>query len=98
MLHLDAHEREELAALCRRYGFARLGVFGSVARGDGRADSDVDVLYELLPGRHLTWDIEDAADELAALFGRPVDLVSRRALHPLLRDKVEAETAALYAA
>ena len=98
MLRLDDHQRGSLAELCLRYGFARLDVFGSVARGEDRPDSDVDVLYELAAGRHLTWEVEDAADELAAILGRPVDLVSRRAVHPLLRDRVEAEAQGLYAA
>ncbi|VTR77687.1 nucleotidyltransferase family protein [Cellulomonas hominis] len=89
---------ERLADVCRRYGIARLDVFGSVARGDERPGSDLDVLYVLEPGRHLTWNIELLADELTAVFGRKVDLVSRRGLHPAIRDHVEREAAALYAA
>ncbi len=98
MIHVDERQRRALAEVCRRYGFARLEVFGSVARGDETDGSDIDVLYDLLPGRHLTWDVVDAADDLASIFGRPVDLVSRRAVHPLLRDRVEAEARAIYAA
>lgn len=40
-----------LDELCRRYGVARLVVFGSVARGDVDETSDLDLLYELVPGR-----------------------------------------------
>jgi hypothetical protein len=61
-------------------------------------DSDVDLLYELAPGARLGWDIEDLADALAEIFGRPVDLVSRRALNGLLRDQVLAELRPIYAA
>ena len=43
-LRIDA---SRLAELCRRYGIARLEVFGSVARGEQRPDSDVDLLYTL---------------------------------------------------
>jgi predicted nucleotidyltransferase len=89
---------ERLADVCRRYGIARLDVFGSVARGDERPESDLDVLYTLEPGRHLTSNIELLADELAEVFGRSVDLVSRRGLHPAIRNRVEQEAAALYAA
>jgi uncharacterized protein len=46
----------------------------------------------------LGWEIEDLADELSDLMGRPVDLVSRRALHPLLRADVLAQARTLYAA
>ena len=87
-----------LAAVCKRYGVARLLVFGSVARGTAAPDSDVDVLYELLPGRRLGWEIEQLADELSGILGRPVDLVSVRALHRRLRGAVLAEAQPLYAA
>ena len=87
-----------LAAVCARYGVARLMVFGSVARGTAEPSSDVDVLYELQPGRRLGWEIEDLSDELSELFGRPVDLVSRAALHERLRAAVLAEAQPLYAA
>jgi len=49
------------------------------------------VLYELEPGRRLGWEIEQLADELAAVFGRPVDLVSPAALHRRLKDTVLSE-------
>ncbi|WP_052302650.1 nucleotidyltransferase family protein [Cellulomonas flavigena] len=98
MIRVDERQHHALVELCARYGFARLEVFGSVARGEDRADSDIDVLYDLLPGRHLTWEVVDAADEMAEILGRPVDLVSRRAVHPLLRERIETEARALYAA
>lgn len=69
-----------------------------MSRGEERSDSDVDVLYELVPGARLGWAIEDLADELSEVFGRNVDLVSRRALHQRLRDAVLAEARVLYAA
>jgi predicted nucleotidyltransferase len=87
-----------LAEICRRYGVAELAVFGSVARGDASGTSDVDVLYVLGPGAALGFALNDLEDELAALFGRPVDLVSKRALHRLIRDQVLAEARTLYAA
>jgi uncharacterized protein len=46
-------EEARLADVCARYGIARLLVFGSVARGTATPDSDIDVLYELEPGRRL---------------------------------------------
>ena len=91
-------DEARLAAVCARYGVARLMIFGSVARGTADPSSDVDVLYELQPGRRLGWEIEDLSDELSELFGRPVDLVSRAALHERLRAAVLAEAQPLYAA
>lgn len=73
-------------------------IFGSVARGTAEPSSDVDILYELQPGRRLGWEIEDLSDELSDLFGRPVDLMSRAALHKRLRAAVPAEAQPLYAA
>jgi uncharacterized protein len=91
-------DEARLVGVCQKYGIAELLVFGSAARGTAGASSDIDVLYALRPGRRLGWEIEQLADELAGLLGRPVDLVSRRALHPLLRDSVLAEARPLYAA
>jgi uncharacterized protein len=91
-------DEARLADVCARYGIARLLVFGSVARGTATPDSDIDVLYELEPGRRLGWEIEQLADELAALFGRPVELVSPGALHRRLKDTVLSEARTLYAA
>jgi len=91
-------DREALAEVCRRYGVAELAVFGSVARGESTSASDIDITYVLAPGRRLGWEIEDLSDELSTLFGRRVDLVSRRALHPRVSDRVVAESRVLYVA
>lgn len=94
-LHVDL---DAIREICTRYGIARLEVFGSASRGELRADSDVDLLYELAPGATLGWDIEDLADELTSALGRSVDLVSRGALHARLRDAILAEARVVYAA
>ena len=85
-----------LDEVCRRFGIARLDVFGSTARDEAATSSDVDILYELLPGTRLGWGIESLTDQLEELFGRKVDLVSRNALHHRLRDAVLAEALPLY--
>ena len=97
---MDPYEVDlaRVADICRRYGIARLEVFGSAGRGELRSDSDLDLLYDLVPGARLSWNIETLTDELSAAFGRSVDLVSRKALHPRLRDVVLAEARPLYAA
>lgn len=91
-------DESRLAEICARYGIGRIEVFGSVARGEATSTSDIDLLYELRPGARLGWAIENLSDELSELFGRPVDLVSRRALHTALRDRVLAEAQPVYAA
>jgi predicted nucleotidyltransferase len=93
-----AVDADRLDAVCRRYGIAALEVFGSAARGESEPDSDLDLLYELAPGARLGWEVDDLADALAELFGRPVDLVARSALHPLLRSTVLHDARSICAA
>ncbi|MBK9698301.1 MAG: nucleotidyltransferase domain-containing protein [Propionibacteriaceae bacterium] len=93
-----AFDVERLREVCERYGVVRLEVFGSVARGVTHLESDIDLLYTLGPGVRLGWAIEDLAEELSVVLGRPVDLVSRRALNARLRDQVLQEAQPFYAA
>ncbi|MSW94443.1 MAG: nucleotidyltransferase [Actinobacteria bacterium] len=91
-------DKGALAELCDRYGVAELAVFGSVASGTARPDSDIDVLYTLKEGVRLGWAINDFSDELENLLGRPVDLVGKKALHPRLRSRVLNQAQVIYAA
>lgn len=91
-------DSERLDVVCARFGIAALEVFGSAARGEDQPDSDHDLLYELRPGARLGWEVDDLVDELSVVFGRPVDPVSRQALHPQLRDQILREARPLYAA
>ena len=74
-----------LAGLCEKYGIAELSVFGSVARGDARPDSDVDLLYVRIPGNDLGMSYFALQEDLEKLFGRPVDLVPKEGLHRVIR-------------
>jgi hypothetical protein len=87
-----------LEQICRKYGVAELSIFGSLVRGAATGASDVDLLYVLKPDVRLGWAIEDLSEELAPAFGRPVDLVSKRALHALVADQILAEAEIVYAA
>lgn len=89
---------DRLAEICERYGVAELDLFGSVARGDDTPDSDVDLLYVLRPDAKLGFRFEDLNDELDELFGRHVDLVSKRVLHRRMRESVLADAQQIYAA
>ncbi len=99
-IRVDGHpvDPARVAEICQRYGIAELAVFGSIARGDAGPDSDVDLVYVLAPGARLGFGIDDLEDELAGLFGRDVDLVAKKAVHPLLRNEVDELTTTLYAA
>ena len=98
VLHGHRIDVARLAEVCGRYGLAELAVFGSVARGDAGPDSDVDLLFALAPGARLGFAVFDLEDELADVFGRPVDLLSKDSVHRLLRDEVLSEAKVLYAA
>ena len=88
-----------LADLCRGYQVRELAVFGSAARGEARADSDIDLLVEFLPGAHIgLMDYAGLMLDLAKLLGRKVDLVSKNGLKPLIRASVLGEMRLLYAA
>ena len=84
----------DLLDIGRRYGASDMRVFGSFARGEGGADSDLDVLVRLGPGRTLL-DLVGLKQDLEALVGRRVDVVTENALHPALRDRVLADAVPL---
>jgi hypothetical protein len=88
-----------LADLCRRYQVRELALFGSAARGEVRADSDIDLLVEFLPGARIgLMDYAGLMLDLSKLLGRKVDLVSKNGLKPLIRASVLSETRLLYRA
>ena len=91
-------DQARLADVCPRFGVVELALFGSFAQGTPREDSDIDLLYVLDPAARLGWGIDDLARDLESVLGRRVDLVSKRALHPLMAQSVLAEAQVLYAA
>ncbi len=86
--------------LCRRWKIRELSQFGSSARGEARPDSDIDLLVEYQPDAE--WSLLDTArlrEELAELFGRPVDLVRERNItNPYRLASIRRDRRLLYAA
>jgi predicted nucleotidyltransferase len=71
--------KAKIAEFCKRWNVSEFAVFGSALRPDFRPDSDVDVLVSFTPQAHVTlFDMVHMQDELKAIFGRNVDLVSKR--------------------
>lgn len=89
---------DRVAEICSRQGIQELSVSGSAARGDMRRDSDVDVLVEFLPGVVHGWEYFRLEMELAAAFGRPVDLATRKWLRPRVKAHILPEAQLVYAA
>ncbi|MGA2045265.1 MAG: nucleotidyltransferase domain-containing protein [Roseiarcus sp.] len=101
-MHADiAGKRDALSALCRRFGVARLEVFGSAARGTDfdPQRSDIDFLVAFEPDLELP-PLErffGLAEALEALFGRPVDLVEDGAMrNPYVRAGVDRSREPVY--
>ena len=76
-----AVSRDRLADFCRHWQVVELALFGSVLRDDFRDDSDIDVLVSFAAEARITFaDLDRMEIVLAQLFGRPVDVVTRRSI------------------
>ena len=94
MLRNELHTKKaEIEAAAAKYGATHIRIFGSVARGDERADSDIDFLVELPHGYDLFLQRLPLTEELAKITGRKVDLVPEHELNIHVRDYVLQEAA-----
>jgi len=82
--------RKEILELASRNGAENVRVFGSVARGEERPDSDIDFLVNLQSGRSLL-DLARLLRELKALLGRDVDVVTEAGLRTRIKQRVLKE-------
>ena len=83
-------KRLDILALAEQRGARNVRVFGSVARGQARPDSEIDFLVDLEPGRSLL-DLGGLLMDLQRLLGLEVDVVTEAGLRPRLRQQVVAE-------
>jgi predicted nucleotidyltransferase len=86
--------RQQVLQIASQYGASHIRVFGSVARGEARPDSDIDFLVEMEPGRSLL-DMGGLVVELRELLGCGVDVVTERGLKQRIRARVLAEAVPL---
>ena len=87
---LIVRHRDALLCLAKRHGLANVRVFGSMARGDATADSDIDLLVELQPGTS-GLALGGMLVDVEALLGRRADVLTIGFLPPLLRERVLQE-------
>ena len=77
-------------------GVRSLYLFGSVARNEADADSDVDVFVDYEPGRFGLLELARLRRELTEILGRPADAATRDGLHPMLRSAIEREAVQVF--
>jgi uncharacterized protein len=87
-------KREEIRRIAEKHGATNIRVFGSVARGDARPDSDVDLLVDAGPETS-SWFPAGLVLDLEEILGRRVEVVTEQGLDPLLRDRVLREAVPL---
>jgi predicted nucleotidyltransferase len=88
---LRQHEAE-----LRRLGVEHLYLFGSIARGEAHEDSDVDLFFDHPEGSLGLFALMDVKDAAARILGRKTDIMTRRSLHPVLRQQIEASALQIF--
>lgn len=79
--------RDEILALAGHYGAADVRIFGSVARGEARSDSDIDFLVSFQPGTSV-WDAIGLWQDLGELLGHKISLLDDKSLDGHFRETV----------
>lgn len=88
---MDLHrKRDEILRIAARHGARNIRVCGSAARGEDRADSDLDLLVEMESGRSLL-DLVALGQDLEDLLHRKVDILTDSSVHPAIRPHVLAD-------
>ena len=96
-IHGISFADEAVTSLLRRHKVRELSLFGSRARGDDRADSDIDLLVDFTPGSRADLvDLIELKLGLQELFGIKVDLVSREGLKQRSRENIIRDARQVY--
>ncbi|MDU9376963.1 hypothetical protein McpSp1_16070 [Methanocorpusculaceae archaeon Sp1] len=82
---------ENLPEIRERFGIERIGIFGSVSRGEDTPDSDIDILYLFEKGRGGMNDIIPLERYLEEILGRKVDMVSMNYISPLIEPYIRED-------
>lgn len=88
-------QRDAIVEIADKHGAYNVRVFGSVARGEATADSDIDLLIDYDLERITPWFPAGLMLDLEKLLNRKVDVVSEKSLHYFLRDRILQEAVPL---
>lgn len=87
--------KKQLIEICQENNIARLGVFGSVSRGEETTESDIDLLIKLKKPIGLIEFIR-LEDKFVEILGKKVDLTTEDSLHPLIKRTVLTDLKVIY--
>ena len=91
------YSKEELKQICSKYQVDYLGVFGSVARGDNKKGSDIDLLVRFSPvNKGGLFELSAMRDDLQKLLHRKVDLLTEGFLSKYFKDEVVSQAKTIY--
>jgi hypothetical protein len=96
-------ERSEVIELLKRHeaelkqlGVEHLYLFGSTARDAAREDSDIDLFFDHPEGSLGLFGLMEVKEVAARILGRKTDIMTRRSLHPVLRERIEASALRIF--
>lgn len=90
-------DTNKLIEICRQNDVSRIGVFGSMARGEANAQSDIDLLVEFSKRKSLL-ALVALERQISTALGRKVDLLTEAAISPYLRDRIKRDVQIIYEA
>lgn len=82
---------ERMPELVERFGITAISLFGSVARGEDTAESDIDFVVSFSPEHDKYMNFLNLNDFLEELFERKVDLLTERSIHPKLKPFITSD-------
>lgn len=91
--------KEQIEPVLRKYPISYAGIFGSFARGEEKAESDVDIMIRLKPNNTFSlFDLIGVENELASKVGRKVDLATEKSIGRYIKSSVFHDLKPIYEA
>jgi predicted nucleotidyltransferase len=89
------NNKKELREVCKRNDIVFMAIFGSVARGDYKKDSDIDLLVHFSKPKSLL-EIVRIERTISEVLGRKADLLTEASISPYLRDRIKQQMKVFY--